>query len=144
MRRNRRRAFPFRRFAPEERGERFFQGCRRGKESLPRRTESGEIAYGAVHGELSLRSDFGGDEEERACPDCCEKIRRKADDGGLRNADVFAELGGRHKHDFVIMRYNTFGNAPVAFRKLLAAVVEALDQFLRVFQGQYPPLHAFP
>ena len=82
MRRNRRRAFPFRRFAPEERGERFFQGCRRGKESLPRRAESGEIAYGAVHGELSLRSDFGGDEEERACPDCCEKIRRKADDGG--------------------------------------------------------------
>ena len=81
MRRNRRRAFPFRRFAPEERGERFFQGCRRGKESLPRRAESGEIAYGAVHGELSLRSDFGGDEEERACPDCCEKVRRKADDG---------------------------------------------------------------
>ena len=69
---------------------------------------------------------------------------RKADDGGLRNADIFAELGGRHKHDFVIMRYNAFGNAPVAFRKLLAAVVEALDQFLRVFQGQYPPLHAFP
>lgn len=80
MRRNRRRAFPFRRFAPEERGERFFQGCRRGKESLPRRAESGEIAYGAVHGELSLRSDFGGDEEERACPDCCQKVRRKADD----------------------------------------------------------------
>lgn len=82
MRRNRRRAFPFRRFAPEERGERFFQGCRRGKESLPRRAESGEIAYGAVHGELSFRAEFGGDEEERACPDCCEKIRRKADDGG--------------------------------------------------------------
>lgn len=81
MRRNSRRAFPFRRFAPEERGERFFQGCRRGKESLPRRAESGEIAYGAVHGELSLRSDFGGDEEERACPDCCQKVRRKADDG---------------------------------------------------------------
>lgn len=81
MRRNRRRAFPFRRFAPEERGERFFQGCRRGKESLPRRAESGEIAYGAVHVELSLRSDFGGDEEERACPDCCQKVRHKADDG---------------------------------------------------------------
>ena len=81
MRRNRRRAFPFRRFAPEERGERFFQGCRRGKESLPRRAESGEIAYGAVHGELSLRSDFGGDEEGRACPDSCQKVRRKADDG---------------------------------------------------------------
>lgn len=81
MRRNRRRAFPFRRFAPEERGERFFQSRRRGKESLPRRAESGEIAYGAVHGELSLRSDFGGDEEERACPDSCQKVRRKADDG---------------------------------------------------------------
>lgn len=86
MRRNRRRAFPFRRFAPEERGERFFQGCRRGKESLPRRAESGEIAYGAVHGELSLRAEFGGDEEERACPDCCEKIRRKADYGSKRAA----------------------------------------------------------
>lgn len=86
MRRNRRRAFPFRRFAPEERGERFFQGCRRGKESLPRRAESGEIAYGAVQRELSLRAEFGGDEEERACPDCCQKVRRKADYGSKRAA----------------------------------------------------------
>ena len=86
MRRNRRRAFPFRRFAPEERGERFFQGCRRGKESLPRRAESGEIAYGAVQRELPLRAEFGGDEEERACPDCCQKVRRKADYGSKRAA----------------------------------------------------------
>ena len=86
MRRNRRRAFPFRRFAPEERGERFFQGCRRGKESLPRRAESGEIAYGAVQRELSFRAEFGGDEEERACPDCCQKVGGKADYGSKRAA----------------------------------------------------------
>ena len=86
MRRNRRRAFPFRRFAPEERGERFFQGCRRGKESLPRRAESGEIAYGAVHGELSFRAEFGGDEEERAYTRRCQKVGGKADYGSKRAA----------------------------------------------------------
>lgn len=80
MRRNRCRAFPFRRFAPEERGERFFQGCRRGKESLPRCAESGEIAYGAVQRELSFRAEFGGNEEERAYTRRCQKVRRKADD----------------------------------------------------------------
>ena len=45
-------------------------------------------------------------------------------------------------NDFIVMRHDALSDAPVTFRQLLAAVIEPLDQLLRVFQGKDTPFPA--
>ena len=59
--------------------------------------------------------------------------------GGFRNAHVLAQLRGRHERGLVIMGNNAFGDAPVALRQTFAAVVQSLQQLLRVVHWNVPP-----
>ena len=62
---------------------------------------------------------------------------RKAHHRGFRNAYIFAQLRRRHEHYLIIVRNDALGNAPMTFGELLAAVIQALDQFLGIIHEIY-------